>query len=57
MSEMFFQNPKRYFRAQDGSLRLSAGSAERFENPLNAREQETKQLSIGYASFALRDVE
>ena len=55
--EMFFENSKRYSRAQDGSLRLSAGSAERFEKPLNAREEETKQLSIAYASFALRGVE
>ena len=57
MSEMFFEKSKRYSRAQDGSLPLSTESAQRFEKPVNALERETKQLSIAYPSFALRDLE
>ncbi len=43
VSEFFFEVPKNYSRAQDGSLRLFARSAGRFEKPVDISKNEIKQ--------------
>lgn len=43
VSELFFEVPTNYSRAQDGSLRLFARSAERFEKPVDMSKKEIKQ--------------
>ena len=43
VSELFFEVPKNYSRLQDGSLRLFARSAERFEKSIDTSKQEIKQ--------------
>ena len=43
VSELFFEVPKDYSHPQNGSLRLFARSAERFEKPVDATKKEVKQ--------------
>ena len=44
VSELFFEVPKNYFKAQDGSLRLFARSAERFEKPVDISKKRSSSL-------------
>lgn len=43
VSELFFEVPKNYSKAQDGSLRLFARSVKRFEKPVDISKTEIKQ--------------
>lgn len=43
VSELFFEVPKNYSKAQDGSLRLFARSVKRFEKPVDISKKEIKQ--------------
>ena len=51
VSELFFEVPKNYSRAQDGNLRLFARSAERFEKPVDISKKGDQAASMAYASF------